>query len=1031
MVKSSYNFKTVKKYFFTVSFFCLTFFSSYAQTPTIVCGGGGCTSITAVSDCGGSEYKATMTSTTFDYPAPDIAVGGTRVKCLGYTLSGCSYGGLWDCSSNSTWQISASSVGTQYIKVNTSTNVVTITTTDFACSASNEKDNNTTDLDDDASWTTAVPTSSEAAIWESTVTGSNSVALGSDLEFQSVEIQDPGGAVTITTGNTLTIGTDGIDMSASTQDLTIASSVALGADQDWDVNTSKTLTASGVVSGAYKISKKSAGTLTLSGTNTFTGGVDHDAGTLNINSAAALGTTAGTFTIADDVTIDNTSGGSITTSNYPISITDDFTFTGTRWLNLGNGAVTLNANSDITTSTSGKQLKLGGVISGAYNINKLGAGALYLGGSNTFTGGVTLTAGILRISTASALGTTAGTFTIESGTEIDNKSGGDLTLSNYPIALNGDFTFTGSDNLNMGSGTVTLGADLTITATANDITFAGVVSGAYDVTSAGAGNVYFTGESNSFTGQTDVGGGTVYFNTVKNVSAGVSSLGAPVSVGNGTIKIGTTTSEGTLIFNGSSDQSTDRVIDLAGTTGGATIDAGATANLTFTSDFTATGADDKTLVLKGSTASNEIQGVIVDNSGANTTAIDKQGSGTWILSGNNTFTGTTTVTAGTLQIGSGSTSGSIASASVVNAATLEINRSDALSYAGVISSTGAVTKKGAGTLTLSGANTYTGNTTITAGSIELGAAGVIADGSKVDLNGGGLITGSGAGYSETAGIIDLSDNSSITLGSGNHTLTFAASSGEAWTAGKLLTINGWAGGYDGTAAGGSDPKIFVGSGSSDLSAGQLAQIGFYNGTDSYEATLLGTGELVPKITLLPVELVHFAAFKNDDVIDIEWVTASEINSDYFEVLRTGKEMIFEPIGTVPAAGQSSTFEEYFFTDVEPYSGVNYYKLIEYDIDGTEQETKIIEVVSLTQTTLEFIKATADGTAMFQLAATEESIGNVQVTSISGQTIEQSIIMINKGGNQFTVNTSSWQSGYYIMTIQSQEMIPKSIKFYVN
>jgi autotransporter-associated beta strand protein len=1025
--RPKYITKGIKNLFLITFFFTLTSYESNAQTPTGSCGTTACVSFSSFTDCGGNEWKATMVGSGHDRPRMQVKVDGSHIKCLGYSLSGASYGGNWVCSSNSANQIPASSAANQYVKVNTSTLVVTVTTSDFVCSSSNEKENNTTDLDDAGSWTSSVPTSAEVATWEATVTGANATDLGSDLEFQGIAIEDVGGAITINSGNTLTIGTDGIDMSSADGNFTIASSVALGSNQDWDVNTSKTLTASGTVSGAYKISKKSTGTLTLSGTNTFTGGVDHDAGTLNVNSAAALGTTAGTLTVASGTIIDNTSGGAITTSNYPLSI-NNFTFTGTNDLNLGTGTTALASTSTITTSAN--DLEIGGVISGAYAMAKSGAGALTLSGANTFTSGITVNAGTLNIDNADALGATSGTLAISTGGTVDNTSGGLITLSNYPITLNGSFTFTGSNNLNMGAGAVLLGGSLTITATANDLTFGGVVSGAFDVTSAGSGNIYFTGESNSFTGQTDIGAGTVYFSTIKNVSAGVSSLGAPVSVGNGTVTIGTTTSDGALIFNGSADQSTDRVIDLAGTTGGATIDAGASNNLTFTSDFTATGGGDKTLSLKGSTSSNEIQGAIVDNSGANITSIDKQGSGNWILTGANTYTGTTTITAGTLEVGSGSTTGSIASSSVVNGAALEFNRSDALTYAGVISSSGTVTKKGGGTLTLTGGNTYTGNTTISAGSIEIGAAGVIADGSMVDMNGGGLITGSGAGYSETAGILDLSNSSTIYLGTGDHTLAFAASNGEGWTAGKQLIISGWNGGYDGTAAGGSDPKVFVGSASSHLSGSQLDQIGFSKGSYTYEADLLATGELVPKITLLPVELVHFAAHENDEMVDIEWVTASEINSDYFDVQRTGSDIIFESIGIVTAAGQSSSFEYYDFADYDPEYGINYYKLVEYDIDGTVQESKIIEVLSLKKSTLILLKTKDNGNAMFQLSAMKKSVGKINVTSINGQIVEKSTILINKGGNQFVMNTSVWLPGYYIMTIVADDLEPQSIKFLV-
>src|SRR6202035_2217084 len=90
--------------------------------------------------------------------------------------------------------------------------------------------------------------------------------------------------------------------------------------------------------------------------------------------------------------------------------------------------------------------------------------------------------------------------------------------------------------------------------------------------------------------------------------------------------------------------------------------------------------------------------------------------------GDSTYTGGTTISAGTLQLGSGGTTGSVAG-NIVNNAALTVNRSNALTYAGVISGTGSLTKSGAGTLTLTGDSTYTGGTTISAGTLQLGNAG--------------------------------------------------------------------------------------------------------------------------------------------------------------------------------------------------------------------------------------------------------------------------------------------------------------------
>ena len=108
----------------------------------------------------------------------------------------------------------------------------------------------------------------------------------------------------------------------------------------------------------------------------------------------------------------------------------------------------------------------------------------------------------------------------------------------------------------------------------------------------------------------------------------------------------------------------------------------------------------------------------------------KVGTGTMILSGNNTYTGGTTITAGTLQLGNGGTTGSILG-NVVNNATLAFNRSNAYQFDGVISGSGAVQQNGAGTTTLTAVNTYAGATTISAGALALSGAGSIANSSGV------------------------------------------------------------------------------------------------------------------------------------------------------------------------------------------------------------------------------------------------------------------------------------------------------------
>ena len=87
------------------------------------------------------------------------------------------------------------------------------------------------------------------------------------------------------------------------------------------------------------------------------------------------------------------------------------------------------------------------------------------------------------------------------------------------------------------------------------------------------------------------------------------------------------------------------------------------------------------------------------------------GIGTLTLTGDNTYTGGTTVTEGELRLGDGGTSGSIVG-DVVNNGTLTFIRSDAVSFAGVVSGNGTLVQLGPGALSLTGANTYTGVTTV-------------------------------------------------------------------------------------------------------------------------------------------------------------------------------------------------------------------------------------------------------------------------------------------------------------------------------
>ena len=144
-------------------------------------------------------------------------------------------------------------------------------------------------------------------------------------------------------------------------------------------------------------------------------------------------------------------------------------------------------------------------------------------------------------------------------------------------------------------------------------------------------------------------------------------------------------------------------------------------------------AQTKSLTIGGNNQSTTFSGQIVGGG-----SIVKAGSGTLILTGDNTYSGGTTINTGTLQIGNGGATGSVPG-NIVNNAALAFNRSDDVTYGGVISGTGSLTQAGSGQLTLTGTNTFTGGTTVNAG--RLAVNGSLASG--VTVLGGGTLGGTG------------------------------------------------------------------------------------------------------------------------------------------------------------------------------------------------------------------------------------------------------------------------------------------------
>ena len=464
--------------------------------------------------------------------------------------------------------------------------------------------------------------------------------------------------------------------------------------------------------------------------------------------------------------------------------------------NIDNGGFLLTASN----TGSNTNMNLTGAISGSGGFVKTGSAIMAISGNNTFTGGTTISQGTLRVASSTALGASGSTVTINSGVTIDANP--TTTLVNYSYVINGSFNYLGTRALNLGSGSVTLNANATITSYGtNDLTIGGVVSGAYNLikASTNTGDLAITNTANTYTGTisstTNGSSGSIIFTSIQNVGGGASSLGAPITIPNGTISLGSSANPGTLDFQGTSNYSSDRIVNLASTTGQVSISANGTpssSTISFTSNATVTGDGAKTFSLQGTnTGDNTFSGIIPD-AASNATSFDKSSAGTWLVSGVNTFSGASTISAGTLKIGSSSALGNTTgSTTITSGAVIDLN---GINY----SSNEALTINGTG-ITSFGALMNSSATGATyAGLITLGSTSSIVGGTgTINLSNTGTITGSG--YDLTldgnaggtlASILGTGAGALVKSGNGTWTLSGANTyTGSTTVSGGILKLN--------------------------------------------------------------------------------------------------------------------------------------------------------------------------------------------------------------------------------------------------
>ena len=467
----------------------------------------------------------------------------------------------------------------------------------------------------------------------------------------------------------------------------------------------------------------------------------------------------------------------------------------------------LEAGSSITGNVvvnfGGGILILGGSTNSSFDVSQIGGSAQYQGfttfektGSSTWTltntnSGTTpwtITAGTLNVSSDAALGASTGTLTLDGGTLqwgaafnsaraiTLGSSGGTLDTNSFSSTLSGVISGTGGLT-KTGTGTLTLSGTNTYTGTTT--INAGTINASADAAlGASTGTLTLNGGTlqwgaafNSARAITlGSGGGTLDTNSFSSTLSGViSGTGGLTKTGTGTLTLsssntysgGTTVSAGTLQAEAANALSSSSAVTVAS---GATLDLN---NYSQTIGSLA-GAGSVTLgsaILTdgGDNSSTSFSGVISGTGG-----LTKTGTGTLTLSGPNTYTGATTINAGTINASADAALGATSGGLALNGGTLQwgaaFNSARAITLgsgggtldtnsfsstlSGVISGTTGLTKTGTGTLTLSGTNTYSGGTAVSAGTLSISSNGNLGSGGTVALqNGTTLAFTAGGTYS--------------------------------------------------------------------------------------------------------------------------------------------------------------------------------------------------------------------------------------------------------------------------------------------
>lgn len=171
-------------------------------------------------------------------------------------------------------------------------------------------------------------------------------------------------------------------------------------------------------------------------------------------------------------------------------------------------------------------------------------------------------------------------------------------------------------------------------------------------------------------------------------------------------------------------------------------------------------------------------------------------------------------------------------------------------------------------------------------------------------------------------------------------------------------------------------------------------------------------------SILPIELISFDGWMNEQSIELNWKTATESDNDFFTIEKSADGINFEKIREVDASGFSAVEMEYAMVDFSPFAGKNYYRLSQTDFDGT---TRMMQTILVNYTTGDFTVSNlhpnpTNGEMYFDFLSLIKGTMKVEILDVTGRVVAQSSSEIEEGSFTFTAPTQSLSDGVYYLRI---------------